>query len=217
MRVFPRTPHLWWSGFRGRDDLQLSLEESASFLRRVSVVQEKLDGANVSFAVSDGRVVVENRGKPCSGHPQFDRLKRWAAEHDDALQALGSGVLYGEWLLAEHGTRYDCLPDWFIAYDLYRDRFLPWEEVAATCGALGFSLVPVLPWTRSEGSEGLLRLAGERSAFSSVLCREGVYCRQEDENGVLGRAKLVRPGYRPRSDEDWRTRGLVRNAWRPHA
>lgn len=214
MRVFPRTPHLWWSGFRGRDDLQLSAAESESFLQGVSLVQEKLDGANVSFSVEDGRVVVENRGKPVSSHPQFDLLKRWAAEHDGALRGLGSAVLFGEWLLAEHGTRYDRLPDWFVAYDLYdpeSDRFLPWKHVEETCGALGLALVPVLSWTSRDGHEGLLRLAGQPSAFSRVACREGVYCRHEDGNGVVGRAKLVRPGYVPRSDEDWQSRGLVKN------
>ncbi len=214
VRVFPRTPHLWWSGFRGRDDLQLTEKESVSFLGGVSVVQEKLDGANISFSVVDGVVVVENRGKPVSSHPQFDRLKRWAAEHDDALRGLGSVVLFGEWLLAEHGTRYDRLLDWFVAYDVYdprEDGFLPWQEVERTCAALGLALVPVLPWTARDGHDGLLRLAGQPSAFSTAGLREGVYCRHEDEHQVLGRAKLVRPGYVPRSDEDWRTRGLIKN------
>lgn len=214
VRLFPRTPHLWWSGFRGRDDLQLSTEESESFLRGVVVVQEKLDGANISFTVSDGRVVVENRGKPVSSHPQFDLLKRWAAEHEESLRSLGSRVVFGEWLLAEHGTRYDRLPDWFVAYDVYdprEDRFLPWQEVELTCRALGLALVPVLPWTARDGQDGLLRLAGQVSAFSAAGLREGVYCRHEDEHRVLARAKLVRPGYVPRSDEDWRTRGLIKN------
>lgn len=207
MKLFPRTPHLAWSGHVGRDDLQLSEEESLAFLARMTVVQEKLDGANVSIRVSAGRVVLENRGKPISAHRQFDRFKAWAAARD--VGSLGDLVLYGEWLYATHGTAYDALPDYFLGYDVYDPSrgFLASTTVRQVCADLAVAAVPDLPFVSDRA--GLLRLASDRSSFGRGP-REGVYCRIEEDGLCLGRAKLVRPGYAPRSDAAWR-QGIVHN------
>jgi atypical dual specificity phosphatase len=207
VKLFPRTPHLAWSGHVGRDDLQLTEEESLIFVARMTVVQEKLDGANVSIRVSAGRVVLENRGKPISAHPQFDRFKAWAATRD--VGSLGDLVLYGEWLFATHGTAYDVLPDYFIAYDVYDPSrgFLASTMVRQVSAGLGVVAVSDLLFASDRA--GLLRLASDRSSFGRGP-REGVYCRIEEDGVCVGRAKLVRPGYAPRSDAAWR-QGIVRN------
>lgn len=215
MKVFPRTPHLFWSGYRTIDDLTLTEAESASFLRQASVVQEKLDGANVSIRVADGRLVPENRGKPVSSHPQFDPFKAWVANHQ-MLHDLGSLILYGEWLYAEHGTPYDQLPDYFIAYDLYdttTERFLLSADVRELCDVLGISCVTNLPVPRSP--ETLQQLASAHSEYSTTSPREGLYLRIEEQGSCTSRAKLVRPGYQPRTNEEWAREGIVPNRRQP--
>jgi len=211
VKVFPRTPHLWWSGYRSSDDLALSENESLQFLQRASVVQEKLDGANVSIRVAQGRVVPENRGKPVSNHPQFDPFKAWVANHT-TFSDLGTLILYGEWLYAQHGTPYDLLPDYFIAYDLYdtnTETFLTTTAVTALCEALGISCCTNLTVPRSP--DALLKLAGERSTYSTTAPREGLYLRIEENGKCVSRAKLVRPAYRPRTNEQWQREDVVPN------
>jgi hypothetical protein len=189
----------------------LSEQDSLEFLARMTVVQEKLDGANVSIRVADGRLVPENRGKPVSNHPQFDPFKAWVAAHP-GLHDLGSLILYGEWLYAEHGTPYDRLPDYFIAYDLYdttTESFLAARAVQEYCGVLGITATQNLAFDRSPS--GLARLAREPSVFSTTALREGLYLRIEEGDTCVERAKLVRHGYQPRTNDEWKSRGIVPN------
>ena len=215
MKVFPRTRHLAWTGYRTSDDLVLAEQESITFLSRVTTVQEKLDGANISFRIENHHVIVENRGKPVSQHPQFDLLKAWAAEHATALQDLNEHVLYGEWLFATHGTPYDLLPDWFIAYDLYdttTNTFRDSQTTRAFCEPRSLATAQSIPWTPPLTPATLQRLAAGQSAYSSTSRREGLYLRTETQGVCTGRAKLVRHGYQPRTNEAWKTQGLVKNA-----
>ncbi|MGK2855979.1 MAG: RNA ligase family protein [Thermoanaerobaculia bacterium] len=104
-------------------------------------MQEKLDGANVSVRVADECLVPENRGKPVSSHPQFDPFKAWVAAHP-GLHDLDNLILYGEWLYAEHGTPYNRLPDYFIAYDLYdttTETFCTTDAVQEYCAKIGIT------------------------------------------------------------------------------
>jgi atypical dual specificity phosphatase len=192
----------------------LTEQESIAFLPQVTTIQEKLDGANISFRTENGRVIVENRGKPVSQHPQFNRLKAWAADHAAALRDLNEHILYGEWLFATHGTSYDLLPDWFLAYDLYdttSSTFLDSPTTRAFCDARGLATSVSISWTPPLTPVLLKSLAAARSAYSSTARREGLYLRTETNGICTGRAKLVRHGYQPRTDEDWKIRGLVRN------
>jgi hypothetical protein len=46
-------------------------------------------------------------------------------------------VLFGEWLAARHTMPYDCLPDWFLAFDVldsHAQRFLSRQAVAGGRG-----------------------------------------------------------------------------------
>jgi hypothetical protein len=85
------------------------------------------------------------------------------------------------------------------------------QRMRAVCEALGISCSPTLEFTR--GRSDLLALANGRSVFSSGQ-REGIYCRAEEDGRCVARAKLVRPGYQPRSDEEWKRHGAVRNKLR---
>ena len=121
---YPRTPHLLGSR-QQRGDEDLAIVSPADLKGCFLIVEEKLDGANTAISFDDDwELVLQSRGHVLSGGPrerQFDLFKRWANAHRDALShVLGNRyVLYGEWLYARHTIRYDCLPHYFLEFDLF--------------------------------------------------------------------------------------------------
>jgi len=130
--VYPRTPHLAPGPGITRDDLVLSKEARERLLGGRVHIEEKLDGANLSFALCDGRVEVATRGGlgAIDRGDHLGRARAWAAEHADDLRSLlaDGRVLYGEWLLTRHGVGYDSLPDLLVGLDLF-DPKSGWVEV----------------------------------------------------------------------------------------
>lgn len=86
-------------------------------------VEEKLDGANMSFALRESRVEVATRGGlgAIDRGDHLGRARAWAAERSDDLRSLLADgcILYGEWLLTRHGVGYDSLPDLLVGFDLF--------------------------------------------------------------------------------------------------
>lgn len=135
--IVARTQHALNLGAATRDDKVASEADLALFIRNARghiIVEEKVDGANMGISIrrSDGKIVVQNRSHFVSSsyHAQFQPLDKWLAKHTADLWEIlepGRHILYGEWLYATHSVRYDRLPGWFIAYDIYdkaEDKFL---------------------------------------------------------------------------------------------
>ena len=122
---FPHTPHIaWLQSGSPRDDKVLTPEEIEDLLRGPVVVEEKLDGANLGFSITpEGQLRAQNRGAylhaPYTG--QFSRLEQWIAQHEDRFfDAIGEElILFGEWCAARHSLDYQCLPDWWLLFDVY--------------------------------------------------------------------------------------------------
>ena len=94
------------------------------------------------------------------------------------------------WLFAQHGTPYDHLPDYFIAYDIWENnKFLNANEVRTICQALGISCSPSLEFGARR--EGLLALASGKS-LSGIQQREGIYCRIEFTQSSYGHPGISR-------------------------
>jgi hypothetical protein len=167
------------------------------------VVEEKLDGANVSLWLDAGRVRVASRGgvDAMDRASQLGRLRAWVAERHSGLTTLlaDGRAAYGEWLWLEHTVGYDELPDWLVVLDLWtygeglvsldvRDR------VAADAGL-------VVPARLYEGvlgtTEALLAMMG-CSRFGRQPM-EGVVLRRPDG----ARCKVVRPGFARKPDAAW--------------
>ncbi len=130
---YPRVPHLTSGPEVTRDDLVLSKDARERLLSGEIHIEEKLDGANLSFALdSSGSMEIASRGGPGSmdrgGH--LGRARAWAAERSDGLANLLAGgcILYGEWLLTRHGVGYDSLPDLLVGIDLF-DPKAGWAPV----------------------------------------------------------------------------------------
>ncbi len=215
---FPHTPHLLWlGGTPPRVDKVLSPEEVAEFLGSEVVVEEKVDGANVGFSLDvAGDVQVQNRGGYIgrSAHPQFQPLWPWL---DTRRQRLADFlkpnlILFGEWCFAVHTVRYECLPDWFLGFDVYdcgagrfwsaprRDRFLKELDVFA---------VPSVAHGRFTVAQ-LTALLGASSVGGDLV--EGLYIRRDAGEWLAARAKLVRPDFAQQITEHWKSRPLERNA-----
>ena len=114
----------------------------------VVAVQEKVDGANlgVSFDPYSGTLRFQNRSHFVCGTAsgsQWRGLEQWATTHERELRSLlrphewpGRFTLYGEWLRATHSVQYDCLPAYFLAFDLY-DAYAPPPLPSSTGGGGG--------------------------------------------------------------------------------
>lgn len=215
---FPHTPHLAWLGAGSpRDDKVLAPAEVAELLAHPLVVEEKVDGANLGFSVSeDGELRAQNRGSYLakdSAHPQFKPLWPWLARHHDALvDALWPDLmLFGEWCHAVHSIRYDHLPDWFLGFDVY-DRSVGefWDSARrdTLLRSLGLSAVPRLG--HGHFDLRLLTATLGRSALTDGPM-EGLVVRHELGGRTLARAKLVNAAFTQAIDAHWSKGTLIRN------
>lgn len=216
---FPHTPHLaWLAEGTPRDDKVLSPREQADFLANKLTLEEKIDGANLGFSVGvDGSLRVQNRGSyliaPYGG--QFHQLGNWLVRHEDALfDSLGESlVLFGEWMAARHSLDYAALPDWFVGFDVYdraSGRFWSTRRRNALLAGLSLPVVPQYGQGRMTLASITQQLSSSTSAFRNGP-PEGFYLRLEDDDWLLGRAKLVQPEFVQQIGEHWRSRMIEWN------
>jgi ATP-dependent RNA circularization protein (DNA/RNA ligase family) len=219
---FPHTPHLaWLASDTPRDDKVLSPAEVATLLSGEAVVEEKLDGANLGVSVDEAdKIRVQNRGQylnpPYGG--QFSRITAWLNEHQDVLApALGKTlILFGEWCAARHSVRYDHLPDWLVAFDIY-DRatahFWSTKRRDDWAARAGLCVVPHLARGRMSLAEVKDLSITSTSRFGAGPL-EGVIIRREGAKFLEQRAKLVRPDFTQAITDHWRSRRIEWNAVR---
>ena len=168
---FPRTKHLFNAGPGGtgvsRDDLLMDKGEEALFYSetkskskggctRLVAIEEKVDGANLGISLDPQTLQfkVQNRSHFINSktHRQFSTIDSWLAENSEGLyQVLGSEpghyILFGEWLYAKHSIAYTCLPDYFLAFDLYdlkKGRFFSRRERNRRLEATGIHTVKLI-------------------------------------------------------------------------
>ncbi|EKM61644.1 uncharacterized protein PHACADRAFT_51353, partial [Phanerochaete carnosa HHB-10118-sp] len=206
---FPRTPHLLNLGAATADDLVRSLLPPAAAAGAHVVVTEKVDGANMGFALSADRtrVVAQNRShfvNPAS-HAQFRRLGAWLdARRADLYRVLDRDphfaeryVLFGEWLAATHSVAYSRLPDWFLAFDLYDRATASWTDrktLEALLADTEIKLVPVLYEGSMPAEDELKRMVQQQSQYTDGRV-EGVYVKVEKDGKVVDRGKVVRSDF----------------------
>lgn len=210
LHKFPSTPHLdWLSNQPVRGDKILTPAEVAVFLSNAVVIEEKIDGANLGISFdSHSTMRFQNRGNWIDGKltGQWKRLRGWASEHEAALRnylPLGH-VLFGEWCFAKHSMGYDHLPDWFLAFDIYdsnSNRFWSNDRRNALLFQIGIYSVPSVACGRFDLPE-LIHMLDSPSTFGETA-REGIYLRQETDEWLISRAKLVRPEFVQQIADHW--------------
>lgn len=217
---FPSTPHLaWLASTPARGDKVLSPPELRELLAGEVLVEEKVDGANLGLSVGDsGELLVQNRGSYLGTHApaQFQPLWSWLDTHREALaQVLSPNLmLFGEWCFAVHSIRYDALPDWFLAFDVYdrpAGRFWSSRRRDALLDSLGLARVPAI--SRGHFSlDDLHGMLGTSHLTHGPL--EGLYVRRDEGDFLAARAKLVRADFVQAITEHWSSRPLQRNSRR---
>jgi ATP-dependent RNA circularization protein (DNA/RNA ligase family) len=208
---------MWLGDAPLRGDKLMDATEVATWLEKPATVEEKVDGANLGLSLAaDGRLRAQSRGQYLSPHAggQWKPLWRWLAERERHLRAAldrYSVIVFGEWCYAEHSVHYDALPDWFLLFDVYglqEGRFWSRRRRDELARVAGLSTVPVLA-TGQFSPPTLRKLLGS-SRLGSVPA-EGIYLRWDDQDWLLARAKMVRPGWLMASDEHWMSRPLQTN------
>lgn len=213
---FPHTPHVTWLGETPpRDDKVLDPAEVAELLSAAVVIEEKIDGANLGFSVTEeGSLRCQNRGTyltPENAHPQFKPLWRWLAPRQDALvEALWPNLMiFGEWCHALHSVEYDHLPDWYLAFDVYdreAQRFWSPGRRDALLAPLGIYPAPHLAAGHLT-LDAIKDLLGPSRLGAQPM--EGLVVRHCDAEWTLARAKLVRASFIQAIDTHW-SRGPLR-------
>lgn len=211
---YPRIPHLV-PGRGSSDDRVLPPKKVHALLTRPTLVEEKLDGANVVVWLDDGRVQCALRsgvGAQDRGR-QLGPLRAWLAERSHRLRDLLDGrALYAEWLLVAHGVRYDALPAYVIGLDVWSPTtgFAAPDARNELLELAGLTAPPELHRGTIDGIDSIEKLLGRSRAGSEPM--EGVVVRPLDCREPRA-AKLLRAGFSPATDVDWR-RGRPRNLLR---
>jgi ATP-dependent RNA circularization protein (DNA/RNA ligase family) len=216
---FPSTPYLIASSSQLlRSDKLLTESEKDIFLSYSIIVEEKIDGANLGISFDEeGNLKLQNRGaylsKPYLG--QWKKLEEWLFLHENRLfDMLGSRlILFGEWCYASHSLRYERLPDWFIAFDVYDKKEKKFFSTKRRNRYLQKSDIPIVPKI-AEGQfalDSLRDFLKKNSLFSNEKL-EGIYLRYEDDKWLKKRAKIVRSEFIQNIDEHWINKPLEVNS-----
>lgn len=219
---FPHTPHLVWLGKgQPRADKVLAPSEREAILKHELAIEEKVDGANLGFSLNaNGDLLVQNRGQylipPYTG--QFAKLNSWLSRHENLLfDALDEHLIaFGEWCAARHSLAYTALPDWWLLFDVYDKR-----------SGRFFSTLRRNAWAKKaevnvvhQIAKGHFTQETLKSLLNTPSCYrqgdlEGIIIRQESDNWLKRRAKLVRPEFVQSIDEHWSRRSIKWNQRTP--
>jgi atypical dual specificity phosphatase len=200
---FPRTRHIANIGSATRDDLLMTKEEINEFLNKEIYVEEKIDGANLGISINkDGKILVQNRSHYVTSgdQPQFKLLDKWIQEHSNDLWSIlepDRNILYGEWLYMKHSIKYNNLPDYFIAFDLYdkiEKKFYSRKKLENILKNTSIHQVPLLLNESFKKVDDLVKLVKLKSNFYDGQI-EGIYCRICDEDYLIKRGKIVRSDF----------------------
>lgn len=211
--VFPRTPHLPYKiGEVANDDVIAEQADIENLLDVEVTIDEKIDGANCAMMLNqEGNPVIRNRNnrlkkgylKDTPAKKQFRPLWNWFYDNkklfDNINVAFGGPVgVYGEWLWALHGIRYDTLKSYFVAYEIYEPHlktFVNYMHGRMQLQDAGFIVPPLLHKGPINSWDKLDTLVEEKSRWSTMDQVEGLYIRISDNKEITHRFKFIRPGY----------------------
>jgi hypothetical protein len=211
---FPKTPHLKGSAVVDDDESVGAAELGLAFKGASRlVVQEKVDGANVSAHFEQEWVPILQKRSGIIAQAekqQYNVFRDYIFEHMESLFSVLSTrfCLFGEWLWNQHAVSYDDLPSYLLIFDVYDKETKEWlsrnriEELFKD-HLDEFHLVPNLATfevgnidNRQDMAAAVSSLLKRKSTFSTED-QEGVYVRVEDETKVVYRAKLRRATFTP--------------------
>jgi hypothetical protein len=167
----------------------------------VIIVQEKLDGSNVSVARFQGQLIALGRSgylAQSSKYEQHQLFADWVRRNQDRFEFLGEGErLCGEWLAQAHGTRYTLTHDPFVPFDIMTgtDR-ANYETFSTRASGAGFTFPKLLSHGSPVSVGRVLALLCENGAngfHGAIDPVEGAVWRVERRGVVDFLGKFVRP------------------------
>lgn len=155
------------------------------------IIQEKLDGANGSFKLEEGKVVAFSRNERLTEQNNLQGFYEWTQTLDASL--LRSDVVYfGEWL-TKHKINYGELTKQFFLFDLYdvdNEKYLHFTEVKQEAERLGLHLIPVFYEGEYQSLEHLESFIGQTAL--GVKKGEGIVVKNVDYHDVYGKQLFVK-------------------------
>ncbi len=109
------------------------------------VAQEKLDGANASFAFEDGKLKFFSRNTELDEGNTLRGFSVWGKDHLKDKKLKEGYVYYGEWLV-RHKLDYGENENKFYLFDIYdidKKEYLSFDIVKQEALRLGLNLVPL--------------------------------------------------------------------------
>jgi len=201
-KAYGSIPHLPGSR-RGEGDHGISDKQASILLEKTRdkhdliIVQEKLDGSNVSVAkIKDEIVPLIRAGYTAesSNYNQHRIFARWVMRERDRFHALlqENERASAEWLLVAHGTKYDLPHEPFVIFDIIhgQERRL-YQDVKNRCEATGLVTARLLHQGGPFSIQDMLK-AIETSGHGALEEVEGAVWRVERKGTVDFLAKYVR-------------------------
>lgn len=161
------------------------------------VVQEKMDGSNVTVLKKDGKLHTLGRsGYPCyeSDQEQHKMFHDYVLSRADEFYALlGEGErVVGEWMALAHGTIYSNVRDPFMPFDIFdsSNKRIPFIELTKRLGVrFNIPFILHIGGACSIGrAERIMKKAFPGKDY------EGFVFRLEEQGEFKSIAKFVRPG-----------------------
>jgi len=226
---FPRTQHITNLGSATRDDLILDISKQKSFFNVPLTIEEKVDGANLGFMLdNDNSIKAQNRSHwvTSTSATQWNKLDIWIQNHEsDLIKILSpprSKLLFGEWLCVRHTVKYNSLPDYFLAFDIYdmnsqkfysRKKF--WDALSTT------NIYPVNCISKSITFKNLQEIIDllllQKTSYDTEKGQvEGIYIRKDKGEWLEDRCKLVNKDFfqSVNEDEHWTHKNIQKNTIR---
>jgi len=134
---YPRSYHLPWSGYIGKDDRILS---SVPFFNNEIVVTMKMDGENTTMYNDH----VHARSLDSNSHWTQSWIKQL---HSTIKHDIPNGYrICGENLYAKHSIKYSNLDSYFLVFSIWneKNKCLSWNDTVEYCELLNLKTVPVI-------------------------------------------------------------------------
>lgn len=135
---YPRTPHVFWSLSKTKDDR--TLEDTKHFEGQEVVVSIKLDGEQTTF--------YNDYFHARSLDYQHESHRNWIKYlHERIKHEIPAGWrINGENLTAKHSIAYSNLDTYFYLFSIWNEvnQCLSWDETVQYADVLGLKIVPVL-------------------------------------------------------------------------
>ena len=178
-------------------------------------VEEKIDGSSMGVSwYNDGPVLrnrsnILNKGYSKIRTPakaQFKSAWNWLHDHKKDIQKVSDELMsditiFGDWMFAYHSVKYDKLPDWFIAYDIWvveDHKFLSPKKVEELLSKTGiYYITPVK--TTLNSVQDVIKYSEMKSDYTDGV-REGIVIKTTEGDYTKDVYKVVNKFFTRRED-----------------